>query len=170
MTTNNDVHERLIEWLAALLGVTVIKDRQQALRPALPYGMVDLANWRQVHDHVDDFKYEESATPNSEGKLEVIATPDLELEWVFLFFMYGAQGENLVRRLQSAVHLLQLQEPLHPDLVIHEVSAANSIPELVGEKWEPRTQVNIVVRGKSSDGFVIDTIEEHGFNIIGERA
>jgi hypothetical protein len=168
--TNNDVHEKLIEWLSSLLGIVVIKDRQQAERPALSYGMVDLANWRNIHDHVDDVNYLTTDTPNSEGELEVQATPELEMEWVFLFFVYGDQGENLVRRLQSAVHLTQLQEPLRPALVIHEVSGANSIPELVGEQWEPRTQVNIVVRGKSSDGFIIDVIEEHGFNITGERA
>lgn len=168
--TNNDVHEQLIEWLGSLLGIVVIKDRQQADRPALPYGMVDLANWRNLHDNVDDIEYLTTETPNSEGKLEVKATPDLEIEWVFLFFVYGAQGENLVRRLQSAVHLVQLQEPLRPALTVHEVSGGNSIPELVGEQWEPRTQVNIVVRGKSSDGFIVDVIEEHGFNFTGERA
>ena len=75
-----------------------------------------------------------------------------------------------MRKLQSAVHLSQLQEPLRPALTIHEIGAANSIPELVGEKWEPRAQVNIVVRGKSSDGFVIDVIEKHDFNYTGERA
>lgn len=160
--TNNEVHEQLIEWLGDLLGVTVIKDRQQADRPAAPYGMVDLANWRNLHEHVDDIRFS--------GEEVVMATPDLEIEWVFLFFVYGAQGENLVRRLQSAVHLSQLQEPLRHALTIHEVSAANSIPELVGELWEPRTQVNIVVRGKSSDGFIVDVIEEHGFNFTGERA
>lgn len=168
--TNNDVHEKVIEWLGDLLGITVIKDRQQADRPPLTYGMVDLANWRNIHDHVDNIHYEQTGIPNEEGKLEIKATPELEIEWVFLFFIYGSQGENLVRRLQSAVHLSQIQEPLRPHLIVAEVGGANSIPELVGEKWEPRTQVNIVVRGKSSDGFVIDTIEEHGFNITGERA
>lgn len=161
--TNDDVHGKLIEWLGSLLGIVVIMDRQQADRPAAPYGMVDLANWRELSDHVDDISY--AAVDDT-----VVATPEIEIEWVFLFFIYGASGENLVRRLQSAVHMSQLQEPLRPVLTIHEVSAANSIPELVGEQWEPRTQVNIVVRGKSSDGFVIDVIEEHGFNFTGERA
>ena len=161
--TNNEVHEQLIEWLGGLLGIKVIKDRQRADRPAAPYGMVDLVNWRNLHEHVDDIGFTEAVDV-------VTATPELEIEWVFLFFIYGASGENLVRRLQSAVHLSQLQEPLRPVLTIHEVSAANSIPELVGEQWEPRTQVNIVVRGKSSDGFIVDVIEEPDFNITGERA
>jgi hypothetical protein len=160
--TNEEVHEELIVWLAGLLDLKVIKDRQGVERPALPYGMVDLANWRNLHEHVDDIRFS--------GTDVVTATPDLEIEWVFLFFVYGAQGENLVRRLQSAVHLAQLQEPLRPRLTIHEVSSANSIPELVGEKWEPRSQVNIVVRGKSSDGFIVDVIEEHDFTLTGERA
>lgn len=167
--TNNEAHELLIEWLGTLLGVPVIKDRQQALRPALPYCMVDLANWRPIDQHVTDIIYTDTAAPNSEGKLEVEAVPDYEIEWVFLFFAYGAQGENLVRRLQSAVHLTQLQEPLRP-LVVHEVSGGNSLPELVGEKWEPRSQVNIVVRGKSSDGFIVDIVEDTTLTITGERA
>lgn len=167
---NNEVHTKLNEWLVDLLDVTFIKDRQQADRPQTPYGMTDLANWRNIHEHVTDIKFRDGDTLNSEGKLEVIATPDEEIEWVFLCFIYGAEGENLVRRLQSAVRLTQLQEPLRPHLIIHEVSMANSIPELVGEQWEPRTQVNIVVRGKSSDDFVVDVIEEHGFNFTRERA
>lgn len=167
---NGDVHIKLNEWLDDLLGIRVIQDRQQADRPAKPYGMTDLANWRNIHDNVDDIGYADSDTLNSEGNPEVVATPELEIEWVFLFFIYGAQGENLVRRLQSAVHLIQLQEPLRPELIIHEVSGANSIPELVDENWEPRTQVNIVVRGKSSDGFVVDVIEEHDITFTGERA
>ena len=159
---NVEVHERLIEWLGGLLGITVIKDRQQADRPALPYGMVDLANWQELSEHVDDVNFQDVGD-------DVIATPEIEIEWVFLFFIYGAQAENLVRRLQSAVHLSQVQEPLRPNLTIHEVSAANSVPELVGETWEPRAQVNIVVRGKSADGFTIDVIEQHEINITGER-
>jgi hypothetical protein len=161
--TNNEVHEQLIEWLGGLLSIVVIKDRQQADRPTLPYGMVDLSNWRDLSQNVDKFVYVDSGD-------DVIATPDIEIEWVFIFFIYGPSGENLMRRLQSAVHLSQLQEPLRPNLTIHEVSAANSIPELMGEKWEPRTQVNITVRGKSSNGFVVDVIEEHSFNFTGERA
>ncbi len=168
--TNDEVHTRLNEWLYDLLGIVIIKDRQAADRPPTPYGMSDLVNWNNIDSNVDYINYKNLDTLNSAGLPEVEATPVLEIEWVFLFFIYGAQGENLVRRLQSAVHLTQLQEPLRPNFIIHEVSRANSIPELVGEKWEPRTQVNIVVRGKSSDGFVIDVIEQHDFTIIGERA
>lgn len=159
---NSEVHTQLNEWLVDLLGITMIKDRQQVDRPAPTYGMTDLVNFRPLHDHVDNISYE--------GDVDVTVTPEYEIEWMFLCFFYGAQGENLARRLHSAVRLTQLQEPLRPDLIVHEVSMANSIPELVGEKWEPRTQVNIVVRGKSSDSFATEVIEEHDFNFTGERA
>lgn len=163
--TNNEVHERLIEWLGDLLGVTVIKDRQQAQRPAMPYGMVDLANWREMREHPRDELY-------AEADGVVTAQAEIEMEWVFLFMTYGSQAEDLMRKLQSAVHLKQAQWGLLQDgLIIHELSGVNSIPELVGEYWEPRAQLNIVVHGMSSgDGVVIDTIEEHAFNIAGERA
>lgn len=160
--TNLEVHERLIEWLTDLLGVTVIKDRQGKDRPSKPYGMVDLSNWRELQEHPRDIVYS--------GTEIMTARPDIEMEWVFLFMIYGDGGDVLMRKLQSAVHLNQVQEPIRPALTIHEVSAANSIPELVGERWEPRTQVNIVVRGMSGEAFAIDVIEEHGFNFTGERA
>lgn len=157
-------------WLNGLLGVTVIKDRQQAQRPPVPYGMVDLASWGEVHEQARDITFETTGVPNSEGKLEELATPSIEMEWVFLFMLYGEQGEALMRRVQAGVHLSQIQEPLRPNLVVHEVSRANSIPELVHETWEPRTQVNIFVRGMSSDSFVVDVIEQHNYDVTGERA
>ena len=159
----------MIEWLIALLGIEVIKDRQQEARPSV-YGMLDLANWRNLGQHAADYDYETLATENSEGFPEVRVTPDIEVEWVFLFMTYGTGCENYMRRLQSAVLISQVVMDLQPDLVIHEVSGANSIPELIGETWEPRAQVNIAVRGKASDGFIVDVIEEHQYNTIGERA
>ena len=50
------------------------------------------------------------------------------------------------------------------------MSGGNSLPEFLGEKWEPRSQVNIVVRGKSSDGFIVDIVEDTTLTITGERA
>ena len=160
----------MIGWLAGLLAITVIKDRQQGHRPDLPYGMLDLANWSPLGENVRDVLYEELETTNSEGLKEVQATPDYEIEWVFLFFVYGDGGADLMRRLHSAWRLTQIQEPINPALTVHEVSTANSVPELIKEVWEPRTQVNIVVRGVSSDGFVIDTIDTHEIGFTGERA
>lgn len=166
--TNEEVHEELIVWLHSLLGIVVIKDRQQAERPALPYGMVDLASWGDLDEHETQLRYEDVET--AEGPV-VRVTPEVPREWTFLFFTYGDAPDVYMNRLKSAVHLPQVQEALLAvGLVIHEVSTANSIPELVGERWEPRAQVNITVRGVSSESFDTSVIEQHEFQITGERA
>lgn len=150
--------------------MVVIKDRQSAKRPALPYGVVDLANVRDVHEHVRDELFETSDTPNSEGKLEVIATPEVEQEWTFLVQFYGAGCFDALRRVAAAAHLSQMNESLMPRLVIHEVGTINTIPEFIGQRWEDRAQVNLTLRGTSSDGFVVDVIEDYTIAITGERA
>ena len=167
--TNDQVHEELILWLHNLLGIVVIKDRQQADRPAKPYAMVDLANWGDLHENITKERYEDALNEAEEPIVRI--TPEIEREWAFLFFTYGDQPDVHVNRLKSAVHLPQVQEPLLAlGLVVHEVGRANSVPELVGEVWEPRSQVNIVVRGISSETFDTHVIETHEFDTTGERA
>ena len=161
--TNEQVHEEVIVWLRAVLGIVVIKDRQQAGRPAMPYGMLDLANWGPMDDHPILDTYVDL----DEDDVEV--TPRINVEWTFLFYVYGEQGDNLIRKLQAAFHLTQMAEPLSRlGLVLHEVSRANSVPELVGEVWEPRTQVNLTVRGISDDAFPTPVIVDA--NYTAERA
>ena len=162
--TNQEVHETLIMWLIQLWdNLTVIKSHQSAKRPELPYCMVDLVNFSELEERPSSIKYEEK-----NGNVE--ETPQIEIEWNFLIFCYGENCEELMRRLLSSFHSAQNQEPFFPQLSIHEIGTVNSIPELIGERWEPRAQVNLALRGISSDGFVIDTIEEHTpFEITRER-
>lgn len=166
--TNDQVHEELILWLHTLLGIVVIKDRQQADRPAKPYGMVDLANWGDLDENVTQLRYTDTVV-DDEPRVRV--TPETPREWTFLFFTYGDQPDVHINRLKAAVHLARLQEPLLAlGLVVHEVGRANSVPELVGENWEPRTQVNITVHGVSTESFETPVIETPEFTFTGERA
>lgn len=167
--TNDEVHEQVILWLHGLLGIVVIKDRQQGDRPAKPYGMVDLANWGDLDENVTTLSYADGV--NLDNEPTVLVTPETPREWTFLFFTYGDQPDVHVNRLKAAVHLAQVQEPLLVlGLVIHEVGRANSVPELVGEVWEPRTQVNITVHGVSTESFETPVIETPEFTFTGERA
>ena len=159
-----------MKWLTPLLGVTVIKDHQSAKRPSLPYAVLDLANFRDLYQQPRDILYGQLTTLNTEGEPEVEAVPDLEVEWVFMLMTYGPGCADRLRRLQSAVHLTQINEPLLPHLVVHEVGSVNTVPELIGERWEDRAQVNITVRGTTSDGFKVDVINEPNIIITGERA
>ncbi len=163
--TNQEVHEQVVLWLGSLLGITVIKDRQGGDRPAVPYAMVDLSNWGDLHQHVERINYRETTDENIEGKTIIMATPIIEIEWTFLLFVYGPQADEYIRQVQAAVHLFQTQEELVPKLVVTEVSRANSIPELIDERWEPRVQVNLTVRGKSDHEFLADIIEKHNLEV-----
>lgn len=147
--TNKDLHELMIRWLSTLLGIVVIKDRQQGGRPQVPYGMLELANWRDLHEHIDRRRWTEDSVES-----------DREVEWVFLFYAYGPTAADHVRRLQAAVHVDQAMEPVRPLFSVHSVSAANNLPELVGQKWEDRVQVNIVVRGVVTTEFSADTADK----------
>ena len=169
--TNDDVHGHLNEWLYGLLKVPVIKDRQQLPRPARPYAMTDLANWGDLDENVTDLLYEETDTLNSAGELEVKASTLIEREFTFLFFVYGDKGDALTNQLYSAAHILQSQDALRSlGLVLHEVSRSNSVPELIDEVWEPRSQCNITLRANvQSEGMVVDTIDKPEFSITAER-
>lgn len=156
---NKDVQERLIEVLMELLGITIIKDRQGGAKPEGLYGMLELANWSNLHEHEVRIDY---AGPED----AVLATPRMELEWVFLFFIYGEGGEEKMRRLQSAVKLENnILTKLKPQLTIHSISTINRIPELIGQVWEPRTQTNVIVRGVADEAFEVDVITKHTIDI-----
>lgn len=157
--TNDEVHDALNKWLKGLTGLTFIQDRPGAEPPPLPYGMTSLSVISELSYHPSRVDYEETDTLNSEGFPEISATPLVELELTFLVFCYGDTCRDVLRKVKMATHLTQIMEPMWPELVIHEVGNVNYIPELVNERWEPRAQVNISVRGISSDSFVIDVIE-----------
>lgn len=163
--TGNEVTEELVVWLSGIMAMAVVKDRQSVKRPPQPYCVVDLANVRDLNQHPRDIAYEELETENTEGKLEVKATPEIEVEWTFLVQVYGEAGFDALRKVANATHLAQMNESLMPRLVVAEVGTINTIPEFVGQRWEPRAQTNIMLRGTSSDGFVVDTIEEHSIDI-----
>lgn len=163
--TGNEAHEKLVVWLAGITKIKVIKDRQSVKSPPLPYIVVDLANVMDRDQHVTDIEYKKLETLNTAGKKEIEATPKLEVEWTFLVQAYGGAGFELLRRVAAAAHLTGAQSGLMPDLVVHEVSAINTIPEFIGQRWEPRAQTNVTLRGLTSDGFVVDTIEEYSIDI-----
>lgn len=162
--TDDETIGKVVEWLATVTGHVVIQAYQGAARPALPYLMVNLTGTAKVRRNPQDIKYTDLETENSEGLLEVKASPIIEVEWRFSIHGYGQTGAistDLLRPIHSAVELAQVMEPLWPDLRVHETSQTRNVPEYVNEVWEPRAQMDMMVRGVTSDGFVIDPIEQH---------
>lgn len=163
--TADKVTEELVEWLAGITGIKVIQDRQGVRRPSLPYIVVDLVTARDLDQHSTDETFKELVSENSEGQKEIKATPEMEIEWVFIVQAYGPSCFPHLRKVSAAAQLSQKTETLMPDIVLHEVGTINSIPDFVGQHWEQRAQANIVLRSTNSDGFVVDTVD-HRPNII----
>jgi hypothetical protein len=154
------VHAAVAGWLASLTGRTVIKSYQSGPLPAKPFVMVNLTGTAEVREHPMEPEYTELNSLNSAGKKEIRATPVIEVEWRFSVHAYGANPTDLLRPIRSAAQLSQKVEPLLPALVIHEVSQIRHVPDFVNEDWEPRAQLDVIIRGLTRDGFVIDTIDE----------
>lgn len=159
--TDDEVQEALIRWLNNLTGLTTIKANQGIQRPDGPYLMVEKATVEELSQHPSEITYELLETLNTESLQEMKATPIIELEWLMLVYSFGEGQSGALRKLKQAVHLKQVQESLSSNLNIHETGVINSIPEFVDQRWEPRSQLNVMLRGVSNDGFVIDTIEQH---------
>lgn len=159
--TFDEVQDQLVQWLVSTTGFTTIAARQGIARPELPYLMVEKQTSEELTQRPNDVEYVTLTSQNSEGFDEVQATPKIEIEWTFFVYSYGESGDIPLQRVKMAAHLSQIQEPLSPVLNIHETGVLNNIPEFVDQQWEPRFQINIMIRGVSSDDFVIDTIESH---------
>lgn len=154
--TDEEVQEALIEWVKPVTGVTAIKDRQGLDRPCETYMTVEIGPVIEIRERPTTTNYEKLVDTD-----EVIATPNMEMEWTMLVIAYGKEGRNALRKIKQAAHVSQIQETMLPTLKIHETGAINNIPEEVNNEWEPRSSLNVMLRGVSTDGFVIDTIERH---------
>lgn len=158
--TDDEVHSAVVRWLASITGETVIKAHQEGPRPPLPYVMVNMTGTAEVREHAQVVDYEEDTAG-------VLAAPVIETEWRFSVHAYGPKPTGFLRPVRSAAQLAQKVEPLMPSLVVHEISQVRNVPDWVNERWEPRAQMDMFVRGLTRDGFAIDVIEEAPITIAG---
>lgn len=157
--TDDEIIGKVVEWLATLTGRVVIQSHQSGPRPALPYLMVNLTGTDDVRDHEQDVEYIDVSSEN------MTAAPVLEVEYRFSLHAYGATSAlstDLLRPVRSAVKISQIMEPLWPTLVVHEISQTRNVPEWINEAWEPRAQMDMMMRGLTRDGFTVDPIEQSG--------
>lgn len=140
----------------------VIQTEQSGPRPELPYMALGFLGTTELRDHPQDVLFEDTMFGNAPA---VRASPVIEIEWNFSLHAFGPDPTDILRPLRSAMHLAQINEPLMPSLIVHEVSIVRNLPEYVNETWEPRAQMDVNVRGLTRDGFLVDVIEEHSITI-----
>lgn len=154
--TDDQVHSALVRWLRGLTGVTVIKSHQGGHAPTDPYIAINLATTRQLRVHAQTLDYAPEDTAGN-----VALSPVIEVEWQFSCHAYGPHPTSILRPVRSAIQIAQAQEPMLPNLVIHECSQIRNVPDWINEAWAPRAQMYIFVRGLTRDGgFAVDVIEE----------
>lgn len=164
--TDEDVHAALVKWLALRTSLMVIQGEQGGPEPALPYVLVRFTGTAPVRDNIQDVEYLELESTNSEDLKEVKASPVIETEWRYSVHCHGGGSpSDVLRPIRSAAELRQMLEPMAPGLIIHELSQIRNVPEFINEKWEPRAQMDLFLRGLTKDGFVIDPIETYSLNI-----
>lgn len=164
--TDDELHGRVVEFVARVTGRPTIRSYQSGPPPAGVYVAVNFTGSSAVRDHEQTIDYtptrEDEPAPDSAGDYPPItATPVIEREWRYSVHAYGdPQPSDVLRPIESAAKLSEILEPLFPDVVLHDVSQVRSVPEWINNAWEPRAQVDIIMRGLTRDGFVINVIEE----------
>ncbi|UNK39381.1 hypothetical protein MNR02_06650 [Shinella sp. H4-D48] len=164
--TNDDVHSAVVRWIKAKTGVIAIKAHQSGRTPALPYVMVNDTGTAEVRRWHQQTEYTETDAENSAGEKIVTAAPVIEMEWRFSVHAYGPSPTDRLRPIVSAVKVSQAMEPLMPGLHVHEVSAIRDVPDWINNAWQPRAQMDIIVRGIIRDSVgEVDVIDEYSFEI-----
>lgn len=163
--TDQEVWSQFCSWLGGFLGVKAIKANLSEDRPALPYVMVNMPTIREVRQQAEDIVYEETGEETPEGKDEIRARPIIETEWMFSIHAYGDTPTDLLRPIVTSRHVDQYALALGPALTLFDVSEIRRIPEFINNRWEPRAQVDVFLRGIVNDGLIVDTIETYSFDI-----
>ncbi|MBY5682645.1 hypothetical protein HFO32_10800 [Rhizobium leguminosarum] len=163
--TNDEVWSAVVRWIASVTGTLVIRSHEGTKVPALPYVMANFTGMAQVRAHEQLIEYTATGQTTPEDKPEISATPVIEAEWRFSVHAYGSEPTGVLRPIASAWKVSQIMEPMFPALVIHDVSQIRNVPDWINNRWEPRAQLDLIVRGLTRDGFIVDTIDETSFDI-----
>lgn len=163
--TNDEVWSSVVRWIALVTSSVTIRSHEGSRAPALPYVMANFTGMSRVRAHEQVIEYTETGETTPQDKPEISAAPVIEAEWRFSVHAYGSEPTGILRRIVSASRVAQILEPMFPALVIHEVSQIRNVPDWIDNRWEPRAQLDLIVRGLTRDGFIVDTIDETSFDI-----
>lgn len=163
--TDDDVWTSAINWVRSIVGGTVIRSYEDGPRPPVPYVMVNMPTVNHVRELPMDFEYtpDRADEPPPSGSppvpVKITVAPVFETEWHFSVHAYGPNPSDQLRKVPAARHVPQMMENIRP-LNVFDTSHIRRVPEWVNEKWEPRANIDLFLRGLTRDGFVIDTIDD----------
>lgn len=162
--TNDEVWSAVVRWVKGKTGKTTIKSHQSGPSPATPYAMVNFTGAAEVRRWHSNVEYEHADTGDIDtGDVhpDVTARMVIEMEWRFSIHAYGADPTDVLRPIVSAHKLTQAMEPMFPNLTVHEISQIRNVPDWINEQWQPRAQMDLIVRGIIRDSAgTVETIED----------
>lgn len=120
-------------------------------RPALPYSTLHLTSARPVNRLEQRHMYDDGTDASQE--------PGIEWEFVYQFDVYGDGAEDVFAKLEAARFVPTALQTMRP-YTIHETSGVRHLPEIVDNKYEERSNVDIVLRAVIHHDFAIDPIDE----------
>ncbi len=162
---DSDLWTAVVQRIAAITKLKVIKTEETGPRPPLPYIKVSFLGSRSLRDHPRDIDWNPARAddpgPDTAGNyFDVTATPLIDTEWHFSISAYDEKVcTGLLLPIRSAYELSQILEPLFPLLSVNDMSRVRRIPETINAKWEERAQCDIYVHGVTRNGFVVDVID-----------
>lgn len=162
---DSEVRTAVTAWVAGLfaVGAVSVVEAYPAQELTPPYITVNLTTISQVRQHEQRTEFTKGEQPaDPDEKRPITAAPVIETEWMLSIQAYAEDPTALLRPLWSACKLPEKDESLRP-LHIHQTSQIRYVPDFVNNRWEPRAQMDLFVRGLVMDGFVIDTIEQFSF-------
>lgn len=164
--TEDEVISAVVRFVARVSGIVAIRANEGGNAPALPYAMVNFTGLAEVREHAATIEFTDTGLPNSEGEHIISAAPVMEIEWRFSVHAYGADPASKLRPIKSALKISQVLEPALPLLVIFDSSQIRSVPDWIDNRWEPRAQMDLFVRGIIRDDFDVDVIDHAAFDIV----
>lgn len=154
--TDNEVHERIIDWVEHLTTLTAVKNHESGKRLSGRYLLVNYVSGpNDVRFLPVDVEFEDQENG------DVHAVPVIESEWKFSIHSYrGDDVTQPLRLLRSFAKMEGPQLKVDPRLSIFEVGDVTNLPEVIKNEPEDRAHCMVKVRGYTRDGFLIDCIEE----------
>ena len=163
--TNDEVHSAVVRWICARTnGVKTIKSHEGG-KTYHVYNMVNFTGAEELRRWHRKIEFTETDDLNSAGEKIIEAAPVIDMEWRFSVHAYGENPTDRLRPILSAIKLPQVMEPLLPGLLVHSASQIRNVPDWINEKWQPRAQMDLFVRGVTRDAHVLDVIDEYSFDI-----
>jgi len=162
--TEAEVIAKVVRWVAARTSLLTIQGEQSEQLPEWPtrYLVVRLSTISEMRDSPEAQEIVDDEPGDPETTISQI--PTMETEWRFSIHAYGPNPTAALQLLRAGSHVQSVNTILSDaGLELHETSLIRNLPEFLNEKWQPRAQIDLFIRGLTRQGDVVDVIEEYAF-------